>query len=172
MHIAITIWAVVASWKFWNWERFYRYHTTMLYIATMNLLYLFFTAGYHLWKMESDIGLPVPIINMLYTFIVFPCTTILFLSRYPEYLKGQIYHNLKWIFIYIGAEWVGSLFNLITYEHGWNLGWSLLFVIMMFLMFRLHYKRPLFAYLLTFVFTVLIIYYFKIPWNIPVEDRL
>lgn len=165
MHITIVIWAVLASWRTWSWERFYRYQATFLYIAAVNLLYLFFTVDYHLWEMQSDFGLSATMINMLYTFIVFPCSAILFLSHYPKHFKEQILHILKWIIIYIGVEWIGGLFNFITYDHGWNLGWSFPFLIMMFSLFRLHYKRPLLAYLLTFIFTALIIYYFKIPWN-------
>lgn len=172
MHIAITIWAVIASWRAWNWERFYKFHATILYISAMNLVYLFFTTDYHLWRMLPDLGLPPSIIYMLYTFIVFPCSAILFLSHYPKPFKSQIYHILKWIIIYIGAEWIGSLFNRITYGHGWNLWWSFLFLFLMFPMFRLHYKRPLLTYLLTLVFIALIFYFFKVPWKLSMEDRL
>lgn len=172
MHIAITLWAIAASWRAWSWERFHTFHATLLYIAAMNVLYLFFTAGYPLWKMQPDLGLPSSIVDMLYTFIIFPCTAILFLAHYPESLKAQTYHILKWTIIYISVEWVGDLFGRITYHHGWNLGWSLLFVIMMFLMFRLHYKRPLLAYLLTFILIVLILCYFKVPLEIPMEEPL
>lgn len=172
MHVAITIWAVIASSRVWNWERFYKYQATILYMSAMNLLYLFFTMGYHLWRLQPDLGMPISIVNMLYTFIVFPCTVVLFLSQYPKSFKNKVFHVLKWIIIYISVEWIGSLMNRITYEHGWHLGWSLLFLIMMFPMIRLHHKKPVLAYLLTFIFIALILCYFKVPWKISVEDHL
>lgn len=172
MHIAITIWAITASWRTWNWERFHKFHATILYISVMNLLYILFTMGYPLWRMEPELGFPFLVIDMLYTFIIFPCTAILFLSHYPKSVKGQVYHYLKWILIYIIVEWIGSLFTRITYDNEWNLWWSLLFLVMMFPMFRLHYKKPLLAYLLTLIITTVILYHFKVPWNIPVEGYL
>ncbi len=172
MHVAFTVWAIIASWRWWSWENFHKFHATILYKSAMNLLYLFFTAGYPLWRVHPDLGLPFSIIDMLYTFIIFPCTVILYLSRYPATLKKKIYHNVKWIAIYFGLEWIGSIFDRITYDHGWNLWWSLVFVIIMFPMLRLHYKRPLLAYLLTILYIVLIFYYFQVPWAFSVEDRL
>lgn len=172
MHLAIAIWAIIASWRTWSWEHFHRFHATILYKSATNLLYIFFTMGYPLWRMQADLGLSYSIIAMLYTVIIFPCTVILFLAHYPISFKRQIYHNLKWIAIYFVAEWIGGLLNLIRYEHGWNLWWSLLFLFIMFPMLRLHYKKPFYAYLLTVIYIIVIFYYFEVPWEVPVEDRL
>lgn len=172
MHLAITIWAIIASWRAWNLEHFHKFHATILYKSTMNLLYIFITMGYPLWRIQPDLGLPFIIISLLYTFIIFPCTVILFLSNYPKSAKSQILHNLKWITIYIVVEWIGSLSGRITYEHGWNLGWSLLFVIIMFPMLGLHHKRPILTYFLSIIIVTLMIYFFNIPWKLSLEDRL
>lgn len=172
MHLAITIWAIIASWRSWTWKHFYEFHATIIYVSAMNLLYIYFTTGYILWEMQPDLGLPLSIVDMMYTFIIFPCTAILFLTKYPTIFSKKVYHILKWITIYIVVEWIGHVLNRITYENGWNLWWSLLFLIMMFPMFRLHYKRPLLAYLLTIIFIFLILYFFQVPLSVPVEDRL
>lgn len=171
MHIAITIWAIIASWRRWDQEHFHKCHTTILYMSLLNLLYAFLTSGYTLWEIQPDLGLPSPIVSMLYTFIIFPCTVILYLSRYPKSVKSQVIHNIKWITIYMGVEWLGSLFSRIIYDHGWDLGWSFLFVLIMFPMLRLHYKKPLLAYLLSIIFIAFILYKFEVPWKIPMEER-
>lgn len=172
MHLAITIWAIASSWRWWSCDHFQKYHTTILYMSLLNLLYLFLTIGFPLWRIQPDFGLPFPITSMMYTFIIFPCTVMLFLSRYPASLKRQVLHHIKWIMIYFGVEWVGSFTNRITYDHDWNLGWSFLFVVMMFPMLRLHHKRPLLTYLLSMAIVILILYVFKVPWDIPLENRL
>jgi len=140
-------------------------------MSLLNLLYIFLTSGYILWKIQPDLGLPFPIVSMLYTFIIFPCTVILYLSRYPKSVKGQILHNIKWIMIYIVIECLGSLFGRIIYDHSWHLGWSLLFVLTMFPMLRLHYKKPLLAYFLSILFIAFILYKFEVPWKVPMKDR-
>lgn len=172
MHIAIALWSVLASWRSWNWNNFHEFHTTILYMSLTNLFYLFLTVGYPLWIIQPDAGLPLSLTNSLYTFIIFPCTVILYLSRYPKSAKWQIFHNIKWIIIYIGVEWIGSIFDRISYDHEWNLAWSFLFVIVMFPMLRLHYKKPIMAYLLSIVIIIVILYYFQVPWNVPIDDQL
>lgn len=167
MHILITVWAILAAWRWGNWRKFSQYHATMLYMSLMNLFYLFLTGTYLLWRMQPEFGLPFTLMVALYTFIVFPCTVLLYLSHYPETLGRQILHIIKWIVIYIGVEWLGSLFSRISYGNGWHLGWSFIFVLIMFPMLRLHNQKPILAYLLSIAIIVLLLYVFDVPWKEP-----
>jgi hypothetical protein len=153
MHLVITVWALSAAWRWGDWRHWQNYHATMLYMSAMNLLYFYFCADYLLWENKPDLGFSKTFVNLLYTFVVFPCTVLIFLSNYPRNLKMQGFYILKWVIIYIGVELIGALFGRISYQHGWNLGWSSLFVVVMFAMLRLHYKKPIIAY----IFSVLII---------------
>lgn len=165
MHIAITVWAILAAWHWGDWKNLNQYHATMLYMPFMNLFYLFLTSTYPLWRLQPDLGLPFTIVVALYSFIVFPCTVLIYLSHYPDPPKKQILHIIKWVVIYIGVEWVGNMLTRITYGHDWHLGWSFLFVLVMFPMLRLHYKKPILAYLVSFFVIVLLLYLFDIPWR-------
>ena len=52
---------------------------TMMYFALGNLLYNFLTASYFLWRLDADFFSNHTLTEMLYTFIVFPGTALLYL---------------------------------------------------------------------------------------------
>ncbi|UOQ93928.1 hypothetical protein MUO14_02800 [Halobacillus shinanisalinarum] len=164
MHILIVVWAILAAWRWADWSRFHDFHATIIYMSAMDLLYFLLTVDYHLWTVQSNLGFPQTVVALFYTFIVFPCTVILFLSNYPHKLGKQVLHIGKWVIIYIGIEWIGYLNGSIYYEHGWSLGWSFLFVIIMFPMLRLHYKQPILAYLASVIIISFLISSFDVPW--------
>jgi hypothetical protein len=58
-----------------------------------------------------------------------------------------------------------------THSYGWNLGWSIFFDFIMFPMFRLHYKNPLAAYILSVPIAIVFITLFDVPIHIPIERR-
>ncbi|WLD92765.1 CBO0543 family protein [Alkalihalobacillus sp. AL-G] len=172
MHIAYTIWALLAAWKWADWRNWKDYHATMLYMPLMNLLYMFLCSRYLLWKVNPEFGISYALIEIMYTFIIFPATVILFLSNYPETRLKIIIHNIKWIFIYIGSEFIGSLFGRIEYQHGWSIGWSLGFLSFMFPMIRLHYKHPVIAYIISIIIIVVLLSIFDVPVDRSAERRL
>ncbi|MFC7063119.1 CBO0543 family protein [Halobacillus seohaensis] len=163
MHLAITIWAVLAAWRWGKWENFHKYHATMIYLSTMDLLYFYLTIDYPLWRLQPDLGMSDGLIQILYTFIIFPCTVIIFLSRYPNVFSKQCLYIGKWIVIYIGVEGIGWIFGRINYAHGWNLGASFLFLFLMFPMLRLHYKKPIVAYVVSIIVITSLLFLFGIP---------
>ncbi|WP_223702409.1 CBO0543 family protein [Sutcliffiella deserti] len=163
MHILITILAILAAWRWADWSRFSAFHATILYMSAMDLLYLVLTVDDPLWILKSNIGVPHTIVTLLYTFVVFPSTVMLFLSNYPDIPFKKLFHYAKWIFIYIGVEWIGYLTGAIYYKNSWTLGWSLLFLIVMFPMLRLHFKKPILSYLLSFFIIVFLLYWFQVP---------
>lgn len=172
MHVLLSLIAILFVWFKGVWKDWQQYHTTMLYIVMMDLLYKFLTANHYLWRMKSDFPSNYTFTEILHTFIILPATTLLFLSNYPKKLIKQIAHNVTYIVIYIGMEWIiGVKMQLIEYQHGWNIGWSILFVCMMFPMLRFHYKKPLLAYSLSFFIIIGWLILFEIPVHLPIEQR-
>uniref|UniRef100_UPI003D2C639E CBO0543 family protein n=1 Tax=Paenibacillus oryzisoli TaxID=1850517 RepID=UPI003D2C639E len=162
MHIALTIWALIAAWKWANWGRWREFLPTIYFMVSMSLLYQYIAhSTYHLWHHERNIPTEL-VTDNLYSFIVFPCTVMLFLSNYPNKKAAQFAHLLKWLIIYSALEWVGKKNGFITYHHGWSWAWSLLFNCMMFPMLRLHHLRPLNAIAISpiIIFVLLMIFYF------------
>jgi hypothetical protein len=173
MHITMAFFCIIAVWRMGVWRNWEKYHTTMMYFALGNLLYNFLTANHFLWRFNSEHLANHTMVEMLYTFIVFPATALIFLSHYPEgkslIRKGK--HYLYWIFLYGGFEYIYVLTNRIEYQFGWNLGWSIFFDFTMFPMLRLFYKKPLIAYVISFFMAIFWVKFFDVPVQIPVENR-
>lgn len=164
MHLLTAFVILAFTYYYGDWRNWKKYHATMLFVATMNLVYLLITSEYYLWLFTSDLLNNQNLTTLIYTFVVLPSTTLLLLSNFPVKLSKQLQRILIWIVIYSIWEAFFLLpFNLITYDNGWNLTYSILFDLIMFPIIVIHYKRPLVAYLITFFVAVLIIWWFNIP---------
>ncbi|MFE8699575.1 CBO0543 family protein [Cytobacillus sp. FJAT-54145] len=171
MHVALSIFVIFAVWRWGDWRNWQKYHTTMLYFALGNLTYNFLTASYFLWRFNSDFLSNHTLTEMLYTFIVFPGTALLFLSNYPTTKKEQLKHYIRWVAIYVLVELVFIFTNHIHYNYGWHLGWSAAFDVIMFPILYLFYKKPIIAYLISIPIAVFFLWWFKVPVHLPVEQR-
>jgi hypothetical protein len=159
MHIGLGLWMVFAIFRWGDWSRFRQYYPTMLYVSVCKVLYEFVAhQTFYLWKLHADFGPSYFGVIMIHAFFLYPFSAFLFLSNYPKELNKQIVHYLKWIFIYTALEWLGYNYGTITYSHGWNFWWSIIFTMNMFALIRIHFVNYLWAIPLT-AFTVLFYMY-------------
>jgi hypothetical protein len=84
---------------------------------------------------------------------------LLFLSNYPS-SGSEIIYNAKWVVGFWIVECLVSTTDAITYHNGWNLGWSLLFLIVMFPMVRLHHLNKSLALPLSIGISLLLLLLF------------
>jgi hypothetical protein len=64
--------------------------------------------------------------------------------------------------LFAGVEYISHRLGYFGYLNGWNLGWSVIFTLIMFPLQHLHYKRPLLAWLLAIVKLIFFIVVFKV----------
>lgn len=171
MHVGLTLFVIFAVWRWGDWRNWQKYHTVMLYFALGNLAYNFLTANHFLWRLEADFISNHTLTEMLYTFVVFPGTALLFICNYPDTKRKVWMHYLYWIIIYVGIEWVMTTTGHIKYQFGWGLVWSAAFDCLMFPMLRLYYRKPLLSYIISVPLALFFILYFDIPVHLPVEER-
>ncbi|WP_127586423.1 CBO0543 family protein [Paenibacillus koleovorans] len=171
MHLTLALFTILCVWQTGAWRDWRKYHHTMMYFALGNLTYNFLTANYFLWKMIPDVLPNHSLTEMVYTFVVFPASALMFLYRYPADSKQKLWHYVKWIGIYIVAEWFFTTNGRMSYQHGWSLMWSALFDVTMFPMLRLQYKRPLVAYIFSVAMCVFWLWLFEVPVDVPIEQR-
>jgi hypothetical protein len=153
LHLTIGIAVFLASLKWVNWGEWQRYYPTILYIISTNLIYKFFALSYfHLWKLSSmdlffnnHTGIFLWHLLFVNTLLIF-----IYLSNFPKVeLKKKIMYILFWVALFIVIEILLLRFNHINYFNGWHLGWTIFFDMIMLLMLRLHYKKPLLAIILS-----------------------
>lgn len=147
-----------------NWLKYY---PSMLFAALGNALYELICYKYQLWQMEPN-GLPVAIIPiLLLTLIGMPISTWIFLSKYP-FEKRLIFKVLYigiFVILFVILEYLSIKIGAITYHHNWNLLWSTIFCIIMFVILRIHFERPLLALLLSTVIALTLCLIFNVDFD-------
>ncbi|WP_202750016.1 hypothetical protein [Clostridium rhizosphaerae] len=119
------------------------------------------TNNYFLWKILPDMGMNRVSTISLYVAIIFPLTTLLFLSKDTINLKESTIQIGKWVLIYSSIEWIATLTNRIAYYNGWSLWKSIIFDAILFWGLKLHYKRPIIAYIIFTLVTIWAIWHTK-----------
>lgn len=163
MHLFMAIFTLWASYRWGDLRNWQKYHPTMMYFSLGNLLYNFLCDDHMLWTLTPDL-FNTGVTEMLYTFIIFPATALLFLTNYPTGRMKTVFHYVQWILIYGGMEYIYSLTNRIAYDYGWSLGWSIVFDCIMFPMLKLFSVKPLLAYGLSVCLTVFWMKLFHVPF--------
>ncbi|WP_377888025.1 CBO0543 family protein [Alkalihalobacillus sp. R86527] len=145
------------DWK--NWESYY---PTMLYISLASFLYEFIShSHFHLWELQEDHLFNLMNVHFVHNLIINPFVAFVYLSNYPSSVKKQVFYTIKWILIFGLIEWIGTQTSIITYHNGWHIGWSVLFVTVMFPMVRLHHIHKLLALLLSCISTLVYLIIFN-----------
>ncbi|MCP8967344.1 CBO0543 family protein [Ectobacillus ponti] len=173
MHLLLGIITIIYVWIRKDYVRWRQFLPTMQYIAIGNLTYNFLCTRYLLWQLRPDFLTNHSTTELIYTFITFPGTALMFLVRYPFQgsLRRRGLYIGFWIAVYAVIELILVMRGNIIYSYGWNLGWSVAFDAVMFMMLALHHKRPLLAYVLSIPITVGLLWLFDVPVGVPIEYR-
>ena len=157
---------LIGTWRFGDWKNWKKYYPTILFLISVDFFISILIYDYPLWTLEGSFIFPNhTIIDFMMTLVCFPQMVLIYLSRFPyksEWVKQLLYVTI-WIITYIIIEMIFMSAKLISYHHGWNMWWSFLVWIFMFMGLRLHHTKPLWAWLLCFVCTAFLIIYFHIP---------
>ena len=165
MHIAITVFIIIASFKWGNWRKWREYHASMFFISTYGLLYEYIVKENTLWKFHPDLLFGQDMVVIVYALITMPVSIFLFLSHFPERWFQRLMYILLWSGIYISVEWILYVFDRISYQNGWQFWYSLLFDIVMFSVIAVHQYYPFRAYILSLIIIVFLVSYFNIPFE-------
>ncbi|HZH61981.1 MAG TPA: CBO0543 family protein [Metabacillus sp.] len=165
MQIIYPIIFLLISLKWVKWNYWQQYYPTVLFMVIGNLLYSFLFKDYPLWRFEytfEEKVLPTRMsIDLIKTFTSFPILAFIFLSLFPEERKFSkiMKHILTWTFLFGAIEYVSKFLGMISYHHGWNMCWSLVFDFSMFTLLAIHYKHPIIAWILSAIFIMFL-------WNV------
>jgi hypothetical protein len=161
--IILSISWIIVSLKYGDrdWKKYY---PSMLFAALGNALYEILCYKYQLWRMEPN-GVGYSMIPMLLLILIgMPLSTWVYLSKYPSkssiYIKG-IYLSF-FIFVFIVLEYISVKMGAISYHHGWSLWWSFLFVVVMFIVLRLHFTKPILAIIISIPFAIILCMVFNV----------
>ena len=161
MNVAFGIVSFLAGLKLGDWKNFKKFYPTILFLIIGDMLYNLFTFNSPMWSYNKSWFLQNHLLNNLWIMItVYPATVIIYLSHFPKKLNEQIKCIIFWVCLYVVLELIGlHFFNIIEHYNGWNMWWSLLMDIILFVMLFIHYKQPLLAWGLSIF---IIIFFLKV----------
>jgi hypothetical protein len=160
--IGVSTW-ILAAFRWGDWRNWGKYHATILYFILGDALYYYVANNHRLWSIEPTWPLKSELVSLTGEFIVFACTVLIFIGRYPKGQYVSTWWTAFWVIIYTVNEWILSITGTFTYHHGWTLFDSFMFNILLFILLRLHDKRPLFTLLLSVPVSIILIYINSIP---------
>jgi len=172
MHLIFNAIFLLAAIKWGNWRSWRDYYPTILFFIAGDLLKNFLLYNHWMWTYQETIfGENVlrnhTVISLLIMFVVYPSTILIYLGRFPKVRWKQISWVSFWILLYTSVEYINIHYlKLIRHHNGWNMWWSVLFNIVMFIMFKIHDKNPLLALGLSVVW---ILFLWNV-FNVPIES--
>ncbi|OPH54680.1 hypothetical protein BC351_31180 [Paenibacillus ferrarius] len=145
-------------------KRWQLYYKTVLYLSFCNLLYNVLCSHSLTWSFRSDSLLNHKTTDLLNTFILLPCTAILYLHFFPTSKKrNKFYYYLAWVAGFSAIEYFWYILDLIIYNHGWSFPCSIAFYFAMFYALELHHRNVSKALLFSFFAILFLVIAFKIP---------
>lgn len=161
MNVVLGIIFLLIGWKFGDWRNVRKYYPTILFFIIGDLLYNLLTYNDPMWNYNKDGVFPNHTLSNIWIMItVYPATVITYLFHFPKKKINQIFYILCWVVLYVFWELLNIyVFGLIDHFNGWNMWWSFLFDLIIFVMLTIHHKRPLLAWGLSFI---VIIFFLKL----------
>ena len=155
--------------KWGDWRNWEKYYSTILFFIIGDLFYNFIFFDYPMWRFFD--GNP-PIFGydkfIVFSFIFFryPATVLIYLGKFPKGLRKGIIWFSFWVLLYFSIEVVKTYIGIVDHFNGWSLGWSFIFDIIIFTMIKLHFHRPLIAWVVGLILAIILWIILDVPLNI------
>ncbi|WP_438824364.1 CBO0543 family protein [Bacillus sp. JJ1533] len=161
-HISLVLSIIFLTIFSHSWRDVPKYYKNMVYVSLFNALYYLLCKRHLVWEFIPN-GINWLFIRVLHTIIVTPLLVLVFLSKMPNTLMERFIYYLRWITISFAVEYLIHKKHLILYAHGWNIFWSGILYLKMFLYSHLFTTRPVLTLFLSLFSTVFFIFKFKVP---------
>lgn len=168
MHLFLAIIILIVTYFKGDWKNWQKYGLTLNYVIISNLLYNVLCKDNLLWKYNADFHFHFPsshvTVELLYTFMILPSVTLLYLSHYPFKEKGM--RQLGYIILFVfGSQAIMYPFYMmdrIIFQNGYSYWMDYLFYFMMYSMIRLHHTRPFLAYGISIFIIIFLLHFFHV----------
>ncbi len=162
--VSFGIMCIVLAFRFGDWRNIEKYYPTILFLIIGDLLYNLFTYSDPTWKYNESWVFPNhTLANIWMMATVYPATVMIYLYHFPKKRVNQVFYIAFWVILYVITEMIGlHVLHLIDHLNGWNMWWSFLFDIILFVMLYIHYKRPFVAWGLSILVIIFLLNVFDV----------
>lgn len=163
--VAVSLLGVAVAWRWGDWKNWGKYYSTILYYIVNDLVVSLIFYNFPLWQLESPL-LKTTFSDLVITLVLFPAVILTYIPHFPKSWTKRIFYILAWALALTIMEVVSGALGFITYHNGWNIWWTALFDVHMFVFIILHYKKPLFAWLLSLSYIAIAVFFFQLPYSL------
>ncbi|WP_425058766.1 hypothetical protein SCACP_34220 [Sporomusa carbonis] len=148
-----------SAWRLGDWRNWIKYYPTVLFTMVVNLSVSLLTYHHILWNFNPDLVVKThTVVEFLNTYIVLSAATFVYLSHFPQYGKLYQYgYVILWILLFGVIEYTDGAIGGISYQHGWSFASSFALDCAMFVILRIHYLKPAWAWMITFLLAAIIL---------------
>lgn len=166
MYIAASILLfIIAGFFFGDWRHWKLYQSTVLYLIMCDLAYLVLSKHKTLWAYTAT---PIfgtgTMAGLAVMFMAYPANVLIYLPHFPKRWWKAVLYVMCWVLVSWFLEWLNvRSFHELRFSHGWNLWNSGIFYVVMYVMLKVHFHRPLIAYGLSIICAAAMMWMFHIP---------
>jgi len=163
-HIICAILSIFICYTFGDWRNWKIYYPTILFFILSGVVCILLTFNHPLWLYECNF-LHNTFSDLLISITAYPSTVMVFIPYFPKGIKRIIPYISFYVAIYTIAELVGVKLGYFTYHNGWNVMYTIIFNYIMFSILMLHYKKPLYAWIIALISPHILFFIMNIPYN-------
>ncbi|MDQ0253035.1 hypothetical protein J2S74_000407 [Evansella vedderi] len=168
-HFSVIFLLIYLNHKSKNWSKVRKHWRVMVYVSLVNTIYYVLCHRKLVWDFRDDY-FSVKFIRLINVIFIAPLIILLFLSRMPS--KHQFNYIVRWATGSSIVEWVALKLKMLTYRYGWNLFWTWVLYIKMYLYSFLYSRKPSLVWILTVTSIYMFGTVFKIPFALRINKFL
>ena len=163
--IFLSLISVYLCFKRGDWKNWKEYYSTILFFILSSVACAFLTYNHPLWLYQSTI-INHSFTDLFISITVYPCTIMMFIPHFPSKITKIIRHITIYVAVYTIPEFIAVKLGYFTYYNGWSIWHTLIFNYIMFPILILHYKKPLYAWVIALVCPHVLFFILKIPYGV------
>lgn len=163
-YILIATASLLLCYQFGDWRNWQNYYSTILFFILSSVACTLLTYNHTLWLYQAAI-INHTFTDLFIAITVYPATVMLFLPHLPRKTTKLIAYIFMFVAIYTIGEYFAVKFGYFTYHNGWSILSSFIFNCLMFPILILHYKRPIYAWIIVLVSPHILFFIMNIPYN-------
>jgi hypothetical protein len=147
---------------FVKWKNLKEFYPTIQFFIIGNLLYNFLFYNHTLWAYKA---VTVPwlnhtLIDITFSFFILPVVIMIYLQYFPKTTKKKIMYVSVWIAYFSFLEYIFFKRGLFIYENNWGIIMSMVFNTIMFVILRLHHRKPILALVVSLPIIIILLYFY------------
>jgi hypothetical protein len=164
VHLIISFLFFLVASKYGDWRNWRKYYATIQFLIMGDLIYnVVFINTKPLWMHKSP-SLGHTLINFVsWMPINYTCIVLVYLPHFPKTTVKIILYVLAWLISMILLEVILHYLKAIDYYNDWNIMWSSVNWAYLLILLKIHYHKPILAWIITITILIIMVNLFKVP---------